>query len=293
MVASHLSAAVTAARSADTSSARVHQLGASPETCFWGYFDRDMPTVLEIESGDIVEIEAVTHHSGDAPDLLMDEGVEVLWQGIPQAERGPGAHIMTGPITVADAEPGDTLLVNILDMRPRMPYGSNCAANWGLLYDTFQKERITIYELTGDSSTGFTATAEPRFGFDYVAFELYDKPGTISPVDEGGPPAFLGAGEGAGPTAFRGDGGITRGLGAGQQHTSERVRRQRRQTGDWAPGAAMAYPVFVEGAGLFVGDPHFAQGRRRNLRHGNRGVDKRTDTGFRHQGRARHLPHSR
>ena len=43
--------------------------------------------------------------------------------------------------------PGDTLVVKILDMWPRLPYGSNCAANWGLLYPEFGKERITIYEL--------------------------------------------------------------------------------------------------------------------------------------------------
>ena len=56
---------------------------------------------------------------------------------------------MTGPIDVRGARPGDTLAVEILDMRPRLPYGSNCAANWGLLYDEFGKERITIYELDG------------------------------------------------------------------------------------------------------------------------------------------------
>ena len=41
----------------------------------------------------------------------------------------------------------DTLAVRIIEMTPRLPYGSNCAANWGLLYPTFGKERITIYEL--------------------------------------------------------------------------------------------------------------------------------------------------
>ncbi len=172
-----------AAAAAAPADATVHRLTATPDTCFWGYFDREQPTVLEIASGDIVDIEAVTHHAGDAPDLLMDDGIRAIWDGIAEDTRNPGVHIMTGPIAVAGAEPGDTLVVRILDMVPRLPHGSNCAANWGLLYDTFGKERITIYELAGDASDGFTATAEPRFGYDFTTRPLYDLPGVVTEPD--------------------------------------------------------------------------------------------------------------
>ena len=67
---------------------------------------------------------------------------------------------MTGPIDVAGREPGDTLRVEILSMRPRLPYGSNCAANWGLLYDQFGKERITIYAL--DDGARRASSPTPR-----------------------------------------------------------------------------------------------------------------------------------
>ena len=46
---------------------------------------------------------------GDAPDLMMDEGVEAVYRAIPVERRGPGVHIMTGPIHVEGAEIGDTL----------------------------------------------------------------------------------------------------------------------------------------------------------------------------------------
>src|SRR5881296_2693114 len=88
-----------------------HQLRATPDTCFWGFFDSSRPPVLEVRSGDLVRVETLTHQAGDAPDLLMDAGVEAVYRGIPRAERGPGVHIMTGPIRVAEAEPGDTLEV--------------------------------------------------------------------------------------------------------------------------------------------------------------------------------------
>ena len=77
------------------------RLTATPETCFWGYLDRDEPAVLEVDPGTEIVIEAVTHHAGDAPDLLMDAGVTAIWNGIAEADRAPGVHIMTGPIHVA------------------------------------------------------------------------------------------------------------------------------------------------------------------------------------------------
>ena len=254
-----LSAQIAAAAAADRPAGAPHRLAATPDTCFWGYFDRDLPPVLEVASGDVIEIEAVTHHSGDAPDLLMDPGIEAIWAGIPEDTRTPGVHVMTGPIAVADAAPGDTLLVRILDMAPRLPFGANCAANWGLLYDTFQKERITIYELTDAADGTFGTTAEPRFGFDFTARELYDLPGAISVPDDASRQPFsvpvqvpvrphFGVMGVAPPTSGRLN-SIPPGVFGGN-------------VDNWrlGPGAVMAYPVFAPGAGLYVGDPHFAQG---------------------------------
>lgn len=240
-------------------SGTVHRLPATPDTCYWGYIDRDQPPCLTVDPGDIIEVEAVTHHSGDAPDLLMDDGVRAIWDAIPEGERGPGVHILTGPIAVRGARPGDTVLVRILDMAPRMPYGSNCAANWGLLYDTYGKERITIYGLEGDSSNGFTAAASPLFGFDFSARPLYDIPGVISephaaerqpfsrPVRVPVRPHF--GVMGVAPAEGGRFSSIPPGVFGGN-------------VDNWrvGPGATMAYPVFVEGANLYVGDPHFAQG---------------------------------
>ena len=54
--------------------------------------------MLTVDDGTELTIEAVTHHAGDAPDLLMDDGMRAIWDGIPEADRAPGVHIMTGPI---------------------------------------------------------------------------------------------------------------------------------------------------------------------------------------------------
>jgi len=250
-----LSAGMAAALAATRSDA-AHDLRATPETCFWGYFDRDRAPVLELRSGDVVRVEAVTHHAGDAPDLLMDDAIRALWAGIPEADRGPGVHVMTGPIAVAGAEPGHTLVVRVLEVTPRLPFGSNCAAHWGLLYDSFGKERITIYGLDDE---GGETVATPQFAYDFTERALYDVPGVITPPDPssrqpfsravrvpvrphlgvmGVAPAESGRINSIPPGAFGGNVDNWR-LGA---------------------GAAMAYPVFAPGAGLYVGDPHLAQG---------------------------------
>jgi acetamidase/formamidase len=236
-----------------------HVLPATPETCYWGYLDRDQPPALTVDAGDEIAVEAVTHHSGDAPDLLMDDGIRAIWDSIAEADRGPGVHIMTGPIAVRGAEPGDSLVVEILEMTPRLRHGSNCAANWGLLHATFGKERITIYELGPSADREFPAEAVPKFGFDFRARALYDVPGVVSdpattdrepfsravrvPVRPhfgvmGVAPAEAGRISSIPPSVFGGN------------------------VDNWriGPGATMRYPIFADGASLYVGDPHFAQG---------------------------------
>jgi acetamidase/formamidase len=57
----------------------LHDLRATPETCFWGFCDASLPPVLRVRSGDVVRIETLTHQAGDAPDLMMDAGIEAVY----------------------------------------------------------------------------------------------------------------------------------------------------------------------------------------------------------------------
>ena len=249
-----------AAPSGATAPPTVHDLLATPSTCYWGYIDRSQPKVLEVDDGDIIRIEAITHHAGDAPDLLMDDGIRAIWDAIAPETRGPGVHILTGPIHVRGAMPGDALAVTIHEMRPRLAHGSNCAANWGLFHDVFGKERITIYGLDDGTEPGeFGAIARPRFGFDFTARALYDQPGVISPPDPSARAPF------SVPVRVP----VRPHFGVMGVAPAEPGRLSSIPPGpfggnvdNWrlGPGATMCYPVSVDGAGLYVGDPHFAQG---------------------------------
>ena len=238
---------------ADTLPGALHHLPATPATVHWGYFDAAKAPVMRVKSGDLVQAEAVTHHAGDAPELMFDEGVEALFREIPETDRNPGVHIMTGPIWVEDAKPGDILEVRYLRMVPRCNYGSNLAANWGYLYKEFgEKERVTIYEL--DANAGH---AQALYAYDFPG--KYLTPGTIThcPVCDR-QPALKGVRVPARP--HLGTAGVA-------PDTTGRVSTippglHGGNIDNWriGAGATMYYPVQVDGALFSIGDPHVSQG---------------------------------
>jgi formamidase len=228
-------------------------LRARKETVHWGYFDAGLAPVLRVKSGDLVRVEAVTHHAGDAPDLLMDQAIRQLYRDVLESDRNPGVHIMTGPIHVEDARPGDMLEVRYLEMTPRLLYGSNLAANWGYLYKEFgEKERVTIYSIDTNSNQ-----AEAVFAYDYPG--KYLTPGKITdPGTCNCQPALAGVRvpmrphlgtAGVAPDAKGRVSTIPPGLHGGN-------------IDNWriGAGAIMYYPVQVDGALFSVGDPHISQG---------------------------------
>jgi acetamidase/formamidase/AraC-like DNA-binding protein len=165
------------------SGVRHHLLRASPETIHWGYFSRALKPVIEIESGDYVTVETLTHHAYDDYERMIegDPGAESVFRWTAEgkavdrrgagpvdgsalgrgAGEGFGVHICTGPIAIAGAKPGDVVEVKILEITPRpsqnsrflgRTFGSNAAAYWGFHYNDLltepkPREVVTIYEV--------------------------------------------------------------------------------------------------------------------------------------------------
>jgi acetamidase/formamidase len=231
----------------------LHTLNATPETVHWGYFDPSIRPALRIKSGDLVSAEAVTHHAGDAPDLMMDEAVTRIFTEIPEDDRNPGVHIMTGPIFVEDAKPGDVLEVRYLRMVPRNAYGSNLAANWGYLYKDFgEKERVTIYEL--DQNTN---TASALYAYDFEGKYLI--PGTITNCPEcDRQPALGGVRVAARP--HLGTAGVAPAVDGRVSTIPPGAHGGNIDNWRIGAGATMYYPVQVEGGLFSIGDPHVSQG---------------------------------
>ena len=112
-----------------TSVPTTYTLKPTPKTVAWGYYDAKTPPVLPVKSGDIVEIQTLITSS---PKRLEDAGVppgqvEQSLRDITDQvkDKGPGGHILTGPIYVEDAQPGDVLEVRILAAKLAIPYAYN------------------------------------------------------------------------------------------------------------------------------------------------------------------------
>lgn len=237
----------------DTKPKALHHLLATPDTVHWGYFDPARAPSLIVESGDLIQAQAVTHHAGDAPDLMMDEQITRIFREVPEADRNPGVHIMTGPIFVKDAKPGDMLEVRYLRMTPRFRFGSNLAANWGYLYNEFdQKERVTIYQLDPNAET-----ASAHYAYDFQGKYLI--PGTITNCPEcDRQPALKGIRVPVRP--HLGTAGVAPDI-AGRTSTIP-PGKHGGNIDNWriGAGATMYYPVQVDGALFSIGDPHVSQG---------------------------------
>src|SRR5215471_1530457 len=102
----------------------------SPQTVHVGFFLASLKPALTINSGDIVTIETATHldpaivdRSGAVPPSEVPQYVRDIYRDV--RDRGPSVHILTGPIEIRGAMPGDTLEVRILDVNLALPYGFN------------------------------------------------------------------------------------------------------------------------------------------------------------------------
>lgn len=190
-----------------------YYLPATDETVHWGYFSKKLKPQVEIDSGDHVTIEALTHHAGDDMELMVngDPGAESVFRwtkdgkGVDRRGAGPmdaslfgrgageglGVHICTGPVYVRGAEPGDVLEVRILDVTPRptanpghtgKAFGSNAAAWWGfhfkdLITEPKEREVITIYEI---DATGERSWAKAVYNYRWTP--QTDPYGVVHPI---------------------------------------------------------------------------------------------------------------
>src|SRR5258705_3885899 len=123
-----LIAAVTAACQ-QTSSPAQHTLKATPKTIAWGYYDASAPPVLRVKSSDTVEIQTLITSSpkrlegAGVPADQVEQSLRDIYDHV--KDKGPGGHILTGPIYIEDAQPGDVLEVRIVSVRLAIPYAYN------------------------------------------------------------------------------------------------------------------------------------------------------------------------
>jgi acetamidase/formamidase len=215
--------------------AQQHRLTASPETVVVGNYWSESKPVLTIKSGDTVTIETVGTASVavlerlNVPADQIPESLRAITRAMDDKtlERGPGGHILTGPIFIQGAEPGDVLELHIDKITMPVPWAHNgFSPTSGFLKEDFKERYNRIIQLDREHmvalfAPGITIPLRPFFGSMGVA-----------------PPPAAGKINSAPP-----------GIHAGNLDNRNLTE-----------GTTLYIPVHVKGALFQVGDGHAGQG---------------------------------
>ena len=215
--------------SAQAPKGKTHRLEATPETIAYGYYSGEAKPVLKIASGDIIDVDTLLTSNPRALERagVKPEDVQPNLRAIVDTvkDRGPGGHILTGPVYVEGAEPGDALEVRILSIDLPIAYGYNGCS--GYLRENCQQGApqklipLDRKKMTATFAPGIVIPLKPFFGSMGVA-----------------PPPSAGRISSNPPW-----------IHAGNLDNKELVA-----------GTSLFIPVHVTGALFEVGDGHAAQG---------------------------------
>ena len=223
--------AVLTALATVAQSPRTHRLEATPSTVAYGYYWSEAKPALRIASGDIIDVDTLLTNSptglqrAGVPDDKIQNSLKAIVGEVTGDRRGPGGHILTGPVYVEGAQPGDVLEVKILSIDFPLDYGYNgCSGFLPENCDRTVGSRIVPIDAkakTAQFAPGVVIPLRPFFGSMGVA-----------------PSPDLGRVSSNPP-----------GKHAGNLDNKELVA-----------GSTLFIPVFVPGALFEVGDGHGAQG---------------------------------
>ena len=210
---------------------RTHRLEATPGTVAYGYYWSEAKPVLRIASGDIIDVDTLLTNTpmglerAGVPADKIQTSLRAVVDGVTGDRKGPGGHILTGPVYVDGAEPGDVLEVKVLSIDLPIDYGYNGCSGY-LPQNCERPRRTTIIPLdrktmTAEFLPGIVIPLEPFFGSMGVA-----------PAPEAGRVSSNPPGRHAGNLDNR----------------------------ELVAGSTLYIPVFVAGALFEVGDGHAAQG---------------------------------
>ncbi|WP_345801088.1 acetamidase/formamidase family protein [Microbacterium sp. AZCO] len=230
-----------------------HYLPSRPDTVLWGRLPCARDTaVLTISPGETVTIDTVSHEG-----ILEDQGKDPVAyfgsHGVGEASvlqdavaiaaeltRDPatdGPHVVTGPIFIDGAEPGDLLQITVERLVPRVPYGviSNRHGKGALVGVLPRSEgSVSVFTPVEERSSGLVGRLPVRHGGERVVeFPLAPFLGTM----------------GVAVASDERPHSVPPGSHGGNIDINLLVE-----------GTVLYLPVQVPGALAYVGDPHFAQG---------------------------------
>jgi acetamidase/formamidase len=205
-----------------------HRLASTPDTIRFGMFDAAFDPVLTIDPGDSVTFECVSGGLEVMPPPGSPHVVPPALRAI-HASDPPrmGPHILTGPVAIAGAEPGDTLEVRIEAIEPNNDWGY-CAVRplAGTVPEDFPDRYVS--HIAVDRARG---VCKPEWGPELPLAPFFGTMGVA-------PPAQYGRLSSREPREH-----------GGNMDNKELIA-----------GSTLYLPVWVPGANFSVGDGHGRQG---------------------------------
>ncbi|MGN6593556.1 MAG: acetamidase/formamidase family protein [Terriglobales bacterium] len=209
-------------------------IAATSKTVAWGHYWAGDAPVARVRPGQTVTMDTVLTNSptglarAGVKDDQIESDLKEIYANVPREQRGPGGHILTGPVYIEGAEPGDTLVVHIEKIAGRIPYAYNSfGPRSGWLPQFFPGEHKTSIipldwkTMRAHFAPGIDIPMHPFFGSMGVAPSAAD--GKHSSV----PPDMIGG---------------------------------NMDNKDLVAGTTLYLPVFVPGALFYAGDGHAGQG---------------------------------
>ncbi|WP_420438500.1 acetamidase/formamidase family protein [Candidatus Palauibacter sp.] len=239
-----------------------HLVASRPETLNWGWYPIDKEPVLRISSGETVRIQTLTHVGatqnedpvafltglGVPREEILDDVIDFWASREDRPREGRSGHVITGPIHIEGAEPGDMLEIRILDIETRVPWGVNSTSGRGGIFSPSypgaapEDEPLDIPAGRHLIRTGEVDGREVAFFSPEIQVPLAPFMGilAVAPDPVAGEPGVTVAGVQASrpPGPFGGNLDVK----------------------DLTAGTTVYLPVFHPGALFYAGDPHGAQG---------------------------------
>ena len=238
----------------------------TPETARWGVLpNADSKPVLTVPSGSVVIIDTVSHEGvledqgkdpvkyfgrhGVKPEQVLDDARAIAASNLEHDFVKDGPHVVAGPVEIEGAKAGDVLLVEMLALQPRVPYGV-----------------ISNRHGKGALPGEFPENKGPQPGADAAHPELYANVSTFTPIRQIGNKWYgIIKGE-AGPEAriplrpFNGIMGVAVNTNDRPNSIPPGAYAGNLDVNELGVGAKLYIPVQVDGALFYASDPHFVQG---------------------------------
>ncbi len=245
---------------------KVWYVPSTLNTIKWGYLPNaaDAP-VLRVPSGSTVVFDTLSHEGlledqgrdalkyfaskGVPANMVLNDAMTITRSSLPHDFSKDGPHIVTGPVAIDGAQPGDVLKVEILAVTPRVPYG--------VISNRHGKGALPGEMPEGPAPEADASAAQP---------EKYHNVSVFTPIRKDKQGRWIGVlknmqgEEVTFPTApFMGVMGVAAATEQPVHSVPPGVYGGNMDVKDLGVGTVVYMPVFVEGANFYTGDPHMVQ----------------------------------